>query len=239
MVAPYAAKDPGAVRSAVDTLRLELLGDDGSKANKVETPKRVRVAYEILATKNEVAGTQPVLPDETLRALPGLKKVWQDELRFLLHAALAELRAAPEYRREQFAEVVRMLRFTRPGNDYGAEALLTSQDSLSSDVAPQVNFELLMKFVNSTDFLYVPVRKEKVGGGWGDIPTTRALYDPRDMAVYNAESSKQELLAEYRRRGFDAPRGVSPEAIAEIRHYVAAPGALPPALGGVEAVKAE
>lgn len=237
-VVPYVFKDTGYVRSAIDTVRLQIVSPDGRQGNKISTPNQVHRVYATLIAQNSIGGAQPILPDDTARLLPGSKKLWQDELRFLLHAALMEMRRQPVYRGDQFAEIVRMLRFSRPGNDYSSEASLSNVQQLQRNVAPQSEFHLLEKFVNSTDFLYVPVPGDKVGGAWGEIPTTEQLYEPGDLSVYNAEASKQRLLEGYKATGMDAPRPIDAGAIAAIRHYVALHGSLPPGLGIVEAVAA-
>ena len=235
---PYVFKDAGYVRSGIDNVRLQILGEDGRKANKIATPKLVHQVYETLIAQNAISGAQPILPDDTIRLLPGSKKLWQDELRFILHAALMEMRGLPSYQTAQFAEIVRMLRFSRPGNDYSAEAQLSNVKLLQQNVSAQAEFSLLIKFINSTDFLYVPVPGDKVGGAWGNIPTTATMYDPRDLSVYNAEASKQRLLEGYKATGMDAPRQLNAGTIATIRHYVALHGSLPPGLGIGEAVTA-
>jgi hypothetical protein len=235
-VVPYVYRDAGYIRSAIDNVRLQIVGADGHNANKVTTPKLVHQVYESLIAQNAIGGAQPILPDDTIRLLPGSKKLWQDELRFMLHAALQTLRKEAAYNEGSFAEIVRMLRFSRPGNNYSAEASLSNVELLQSNVAPQAEFEMLLKFINSTDFLYIPVTDEKVGGDWGDIPTTPTMYDRRDLSVYNTEASKRSLLAGYRAAGMDAPRPLDAGTIASIRHYVSIHGALPPGLGIVEAV---
>ena len=237
-VVPYVYRDAGYVRSAIDNIRLQLVGADGHNANKVSTPKLVHQVYESLIAQNAIGGAQPILPDDTVKLLPGSKKLWQDELRFVLHAALQTLRKEASYNEGTFAEIVRMLRFNRPGNNYSSEATLSNVELLQTNVSPMAEFQLLLKFINSTDFLYVPVPDEKVGGAWGEIPTTPTMYDPRDLSIYNAEASKRSLLAGYRAAGMDNPRPLDAGTVASIRHYVAVHGSLPPGLGIVEAVTA-
>lgn len=237
-VVPFVFRDPATVRSEVDGMRLHILGDDGRKRNKVTTPKGVCAAYETLATQNTIGGIQPILPDATLAALPGSKKLWQDELRFMVHAAMEEIRGMPEYLESNFAEVISMLRFQRPGNDYANELALASREELQSNVAPQAEFALLLKFINSTDFLYIPVSEAKVGGEWGEIPVATggaAFFDVDNLDVYNAEDSKGRYLGRLEAAGLDAPQALDAGCIARIQHYVAQHGALPPGIGGAGA----
>lgn len=238
LVVPFAFRNPTTVRSAVDNMRLNILGDDGRKSNKVNTPKGVCAAYESLAKQNAIDGIQPVLPDVTLAALPGSKKLWQDELRFMVHAAMEEIRGMPEYLEDNFSEVISMLRFHRPGNDYASEVALASLEELRNNVAPQAEFTLLLKFINSTDFLYIPVSEAKVGGEWGEIPVASGeavFLDVNNLDVYNAEDSKNRYLARLEASGLDAPQALDAGSIARIQHYVAQHGALPPGIGGAGA----
>lgn len=230
--------DTQAVRSAIDNVRLQILGEDGRRANKVSTPKEVRSVYKTLIAQNSIAGVQPILPQVTVEALPGDKKVWQDELRFMLHASLQEVRQSPIYDEGDFAAILEMLA-QHPGNDYAKEAVLSNAELLQSNVAPQDEFMLLVKFINSTDFLYVPVSAENVGGAWGDVPVVSgpsAFYDAGDLNVYNAEASKQKLLGWYKVSGGDEPRGLDPGTIAAVRLHMSRHGELPPGLRGINDV---
>lgn len=221
-VVPYVFKDVEYVRSAIDTVRLNIIGDDGGRANKVKTPKQVREAYEILISQNTIASVCPILPNATIRALPGTKKLWQDELRFILHTGLKEIREWPVYEKDKFADLIRQLRFHWRGDHYSKESALSNFKDLENNVDPRAEFDLLVKFISSSDFLYVPVPSEKITGGWGEIPVTsedKALYNPNEMDVYNAEVDKQALLRKYKNAGVDTPQRLDQGTIAAVRHY--------------------
>lgn len=228
IVVPWVFRDSQAVAAQADIVRQQIAGDP-SAVSKLRTPKQVRDVYGLLATGNQIAGLAPILPDSTNRALQGSKKLWQDELRFILHNALEQLHEEPTYEVTQFAEVVRMLRFDRPGNDYGRESSLSSLELLRANVAPNHEFYLLVKFINSTDFLYMPKPLEIAGGDdekasggdHGGCP-----YDPRDWRLYDAHASK--LRALLRSAEMDQARGISPAATMELRNYIARHGQLPP-----------
>lgn len=235
LVVPYVFRDPAFVRSAVDEVRVDITGEDGRKANKIATPEAVKRAYLALITGNAIGGAQPILPDDTVRLLPGSKKLWQDELRFVLHAALAELRKEPAFNIDSFGTIIRMLREDRPGNDYSRELGLANAEVLQKNVAPQAEFTLLLRFIGATDFLYTPVSAAKIGGQWEGIPVaegSRQFYDLRTLgSVHNRETGKQAYLSWLRSRGQDAPRPLDAGCIAQIRHYVSVHGSLPPELG--------
>jgi hypothetical protein len=221
-VAPWVCRDVGAVRSAIDQIRIGMLGDDGRKGNKVSVPNAVRSAYSSLTSLNAIGGLQPIFPDVTLQVLGSGKKLWQDELRFILHNAMQTLRTMPMYEESSFADIVRMLRQQRPGDDYSKEATLSRADMLSQNVSPMSEYLLLVKFVNSTDFLYIPVGDAQVGKNWGNIPVkggTKTFGDPRDLSVYNSEASKCNLLRHYQKTGLDTSRKLDSGTISAIRYY--------------------
>jgi len=212
---PYAFRDRAAIASQIDAVRQQLTAQ-----NPRQAPRLVQEVYATLAAQNTIQGMGPVLPEDTLRALAGSKKLWQDELRFTLHEALQTLRSMP-YETATFARIVRDLATQWPGNDYAAEICLSNLADLQSNVAPRQELFLLAKFVNSTDFLYLPAAPDVVGGAWGSM-------DPTDWQVYNRNAA---ALANLRRvQGMVRPSGVSPQALQEIQVYVQTHGQLPPAI---------
>jgi hypothetical protein len=160
----------------------------------------------------------PILPDDTLKALAGSKKLWQDELRFTVHEALQTMRSMP-YSTDVFASIVRDLRTAWPGDNYGAEIRLSNVNDLRTNVAPRNELLLLAKFVNSTDFLYLPVAPDVVGGAWGDP------HNPTDWNVYNRNAAALQNLR--RITGMNRPSGISPQALQELRIYAMTYGRLP------------
>ena len=210
---PYVFRDRAAAAARVDAVRQRL-----ANQNPRQWPKLVQDAYAALAAQNAIQGMGPILPDVTLRALPAAKKLWQDELRFTLHEALQSLRAAP-YATSTFASIVRDLRLRWPGNNYAAELAISNVADLQATVAPRLELLLLSKFVNSTDFLYLPAAPEAVGGAWGSM-------DPSDQEVYNRNAVALGTLR--RVTGMVRAAGVSPQALQELRMYVQAHGQLPP-----------
>ncbi len=213
--------DSAAIRGAIDRVRVHITGVDGRAMNAVRTPKAVQDAYVALGSHNTIDGAGPVLPPASLARVPGLKKLWQDELRFVLHAAMSHMRARA-YSPDSFKSVLNMLRFDRPGNNYAAEASLSSAEQLLKNVSPKAEFNLLIRFVCSSDFLYVPVAAAHIGASWGEVPTssdTKQFRDSRDLSVFNAEVSKQGLLESYSRAGADEPRQLDAGHAAQLRFH--------------------
>ncbi len=210
---PYVFRDRAAAAARIDAVRQRFAGQ-----NPRQWPRLVQDTYAALAGQNAIQGMGPILPDVTLRALPGAKKLWQDELRFTLHEALQSLRGAP-YSTAAFASVARDLRLRWPGNDYAAELALSNVAELQANVAPRLELLMLAKFVNSTDFLYLPASPEAAGGLWGSM-------DPSDTEVYNRNAV---ALGNLRRvTGMVRAAGVSPQTLQELQMYVQANGQLPP-----------
>lgn len=239
--APLSARGMDHVRSAVDNTRLGILGDDGRKGNKVATPKDIREAYELLCSGNTIAGTGDILPKSTCQALTASKKLWQDELRFAVHAQFQDLRRMPAHDGMEYAELLQNLRMYRPGDNYEREISIAGAEQMKGNVAPGAEFAQMKRFINSTDFLYVAVSAGLVGGAWGDIPVTAAVYASADEldSIYNAEKGKQAYLNALRASGGDKPRQLDLGTLAQIRHYMSRhDGKLPPELESAKADKA-
>jgi len=211
---PKVFSDRAAVAAQIDVVRQQII----STQNPRLAPKLVQDVYAVLTSQNSIQGMSPILPDSTLRAVAGSKKLWQDELRFTVHEALQTMRGMP-YSTDVFASIVRDLRNKWPGNDYSAEISLSNLDDLRTNVAPRPELLLLTKFVNSTDFLFMPVAPETVGGAWGSM-------DPTDWQVYNRNAVALGNLN--RIQGMVRPAGISPQALQELQIYAQTYGQLPP-----------
>jgi hypothetical protein len=209
----YVFRDRAAVAARVDAERQRIGG-----LNPRQAPQAVQESYATLCQHNTISGLGPVLPEATLKALGGSKKLWQDEQRFTLHEALQELRHG-SYTTETFAGIVRDLRTAVPGDDYVRELRLSCATDLKINVAPRHELLMLAKFVNSTDFLYTPVAPEIVGGAWGSM-------DPADWQVYNRNAVALGNLR--RTTGMARPTGVSPQTLQELQIYAQTHGGLPP-----------
>jgi len=214
---PYVFRDRAAVAAQADVARHQLGGNN----NPRQLPQQVQDVYAILSAQNTIGGMGPVLPDVAKTALAAGKKLWQDELRFTLHQALQEMRHAP-YSTATFASIVRDLREAWPGNNYTAEARLSNVADQRANVSPRTELLLLTKFVNSTDFLYLPVTPDDAGAAWGSM-------DPTDETVYNRNAVALSNLQKI--DGMARPAGISPQALLELELYAQAHGGqLPPAV---------
>lgn len=226
---PLIFSNVGMVRRNIDITRIALLGHEGDRVNKIATPQAVRTFYEILSSTNTIADAHCVFPDDTLRQVPKLKKLWQDELRFVLHAALQELRHRP-YSKETYETILKMLRFDRRGDDYARESSLTDALRLHNNIAPQAEFELMLRFINSSDYLYIPVTREHITSHWGDVPVTDAsqFYNPNSrLNIINTEISKDKLYDSY---SPVTSNGLPLGCISAVQHYINIHGKLPPDL---------
>lgn len=213
---PYVFRDRAAVAAQVDAVRQSL----GAQTPR-QIPQLVQAAYATLASQNSIQGLGPILPDAALQHLgaKGAKKLWQDEFRFTVHEALQTMRQMPVYSSDTFASIVRDVRLAWPGDRYEAEIRLANVADLSANVAPRAELILLLKFVNSTDFLYTPVAPEVVGGAWGDP------NDPTSEEVYNRNAAALANLG--RVQGMTRASGISPQALMELQIYARSHGQLP------------
>lgn len=214
-VVPFVYRDRGAVTRQVDQLR------SGSELNKLTTPRQIRAAYDALAATNQIAGLGPVLPDATRQMLPGAKKLWQDEMRFVLHSALTDVMGAlSRNSAADFGRLVDLLRARQPGNDYEKELSIVNVERMKGNVAPTADFYLIVKFLFSTDFLYAAAPPAAVGGPRGDA------RDPTDREVYNRNFDAAQALATVK----GSPAEISPQTLAELQSWVRQHGGLPQAV---------
>lgn len=214
---PYVSRDVRSIVSQTDKLRVQILGSHAELANKKRTPKQLVDVYSALISANKIGGLSPILPDATLRLLPGDKKLWQDELRFVLYNALQQVR--DYFDEHDLRAVLRNMCIDRPGDNYTKESCLASaQEKFETDVSPNEAFAFVVKFINSTNFLYVPVPETKVGGALGDP------IDPRDFSPYNQNHDALKVLNSLR---VEPRQTISPHALAEIRAYAKQFGKLP------------
>jgi hypothetical protein len=201
-------KDHATQVQAVDLVRQRIAG----VTDKMSLPRLVSQAY--------ASPPDGLIPAATQALLSNGKKFWQDEFRFVVcgktKALYAAARSSPSsYSVDAWAALVRTFRFERPGNDYAKEAGMLSMVTMKTNVAPTADFYELMKFVNSTDFLYTPAPEGMIGGYMGDVE------DPTDMAVYNRNYDAMRTMGRTRTR---RNTGVSPLAMSELRMYAAKNG---------------
>jgi hypothetical protein len=116
-------------------------------------------------------------------------------------------------------KIVQMLRCDMPGDNYARELRLCDVEMLKRDVAPNAAFHLVVKFLRSTDFLYVPIAEGKVGGARG------SAEDPIDHKVYNRNYEALGRLSAMPAAGRSS---LSSQALSELRMYVGQFGQLPP-----------
>lgn len=213
-------RDPQKVSNA----RMQVQDSMNSQAQSARTTpemlQRIYAAFtnEGSPSQNQLAGVGPILPASTLRAVQGGKKLWQDMLRFRLHAMMAEL-ARDGYPQDGYADVLIFIRSMMPGNDYSAE-VKPYLSAPQSQVAP--TFQELCAFNGSTDFLYVALPKENVGS-WGSASVSGGA----DAQPYNAETSKIQHLQQFSGVHQD---GLNRECMLQLQAYREAHGSLPAGL---------
>jgi hypothetical protein len=211
--------DRASIVAAVDAVRARLM-----ELTPARCPQSVQDAYAVLGKQNEIQDLKRVLPDSTKAALAGGKKLWQDEFRFITHVAIHDARklVGAAERARAFRKITEELRNSWPGNNYSSELLLTNVDDLKKKVNIRTELILLTKFINSSDFLYVPMEPTLARAASG------CMHDMLDETFYNRNA---EALVVLERTSMVQADGISPRSIQELRMYMADnDGALPDSL---------
>ncbi|AAA65323.1 pCP530R [African swine fever virus] len=217
---PICYSDPETVHSYTNHVRTEILHHNA--VNKVTTPNLVVQAYNELEQTNTIRHYGPIFPESTINALRFWKKLWQDEQRFVIHGLHRTLMDQPTYETSEFAEIVRNLRFSRPGNNYINELNITSpamygDKHTTGDIAPNDRFAMLVAFINSTDFLYTAIPEEKVGGNETQTSSLTDLVPTRLHSFLNHNLSKLKIL----NRAQQTVRNIlSNDCLNQLKHYV-------------------
>ena len=171
-------------------------------------PQKVKNNYNILVTQNSISGKSPILPADTLSKLTSDKKLWQDEFRFTIHEALQTLRSEP-FSASSFNGLIEDIHTSWPGNDYVKEIYLSNTSDITKNVNSKMELVLLQRFVNSTDFLYVP--SNNMNESWGSM-------NPGDEQLYNRNAVAHSNLLKI--QGMVRPSGISPQTLQELEIYV-------------------
>ena len=222
-VVPHAYINRAGVGAQIDAARQTI----NANKNPRSALKSVREIYNVLATQNYIRGMGPVLPDVVKMAQAGAKKLWQDEFRFTIHEALEMLKGAP-YEKSTLDAILGDIKHKYPGNDYENELVLCHASDISSNVGPRIELIMLMKFINSSDFLYLPVSPDSVGGTAGSM-------DPSNWKVYNRNAAA--ILNLKGVQGMVRAAGISPKALAELQLHLQLYGDLPSEVMAIAASK--
>jgi hypothetical protein len=216
------AAERAAVASQVDRVRADLLRN--LQGSWRQLPQAVLNAYSELVSNNSIAGMGAILPEATRQLLASGKKLWQDEFRHILHAALQGVHQAAVFTPDIFNSIVALVRTNWPGNNYASETIMTNLANLRTDVSPRFEITALAKFVNSTDFLYLPAAADLVGS-WGSAASApeESVYNRNAVALANLN----------RVQGMVRAAGISPQAFQELQLYIQMHGALPPAVAAL------
>lgn len=215
---PAPASDAAALIAAIDRVRKGILGSGASNLNKFRTPEAIVAAYRDLVTTNRIGGVGPVFPAETLARLSPSKKLWQDTFRLVHGFAMVDafiddnVPAAVD-------DVIASVCLHAPGDDYERETIV-SVPALRAEPSPSWLFYLIVKFLNSSDFLYCarpPAEVPKDIGG--------EFNEPADLRPCNRDRIALAAL-DRQRAGMRRAAGLSAKALAELRIAISL-GALP------------
>ena len=163
------ANNPTSIQGIKTKLGQLLIG----KASIV-TPKHLLDTYKMFIKENKLGSIANVLPASTIRAISAEQKLWQDEFRFTFHINFYEI--AKSYEGSWFLNMINDIRTLWPGNDYAKEMQFTNANEHIADLNNQERFRILMKFINSSDFLYTPIPSSLVPSANN---STSDYVDPR------------------------------------------------------------
>jgi len=193
---PAIFTDAGGVYNASAQLG-EMLVSDASQT----TPQKVLEIYSSAVDSNSVGGVHNVWPEHVVAAFRNDRKVWQDLMRFQMHAIQhAMLYESPAQGpdldlRNTFMSLVQTV---LPGSDYTAEAAQYLGKCMSGP-APAANGDRISNtcdFLRSTAFMYVPrdtAFAAKVGGG------SREEHPADRNVPVNLDSHGHRALVHYSR----------------------------------------
>lgn len=174
----------------------EMLVSDASQT----TPQKVLEVYSRAVETNSVGGVQNVWPEHVVAAFRNDRKVWQDVMRFQMHAIQHAMmyESSPGFDQELHDSFVMLVRSTLPGSDYTAEAAQYLGKCMSGP-APAANGDRIgntCDFLRSTAFMYVPrdtAFASKVGGGSRDehpadrsVPVNLDAHGHRALVHYSS-----------------------------------------------------
>ena len=182
------------IASQVDNARTRIM----DIADPSQAIIALQTLYSISENQNSIEGF--ALPPAAKPTSKGLK-LWRDELRFVIHLALLELRGQP-YEAMAFRELFDDLRTTRAGNNHDNEVAVTK---CNTGVHPKAELMFLAAFINSTAMLYNPCPPEYITR-WGP---SRPMA-PNEAGVYNHNFFALTALKEV--HGMVFPGGRPPAA---------------------------
>jgi hypothetical protein len=179
----------------VDDLRQQIM----QQGNMRKGLTMLQNAYNEFDAKGTIQGV--AVPPDARQSVKG-RKLWQDELRFVIYEALRSVCLTPAYNPQNFMKITDDLRTTRAGNNYENEVAF---NDIAHDVAPRERLTFVAAFINSTDFLYSPP-PEAIVGNWGE-PRAMPLSG---RGVYNRNACALAGLNAI--GGMVYPGGLSPHA---------------------------
>lgn len=131
----YACKDSLKVLSEIDAMRIKLTKSTGGP----NLGSSVKKEYESIVSRGKVGDVEVSF----MRGRDASRVVWQDCLRFMVQSC-----------QEKMEDIFEFVRDTHPGNDYDRECTILDSSCLKNDAQM---LQVLEKFVNSTDFVYVNI----------------------------------------------------------------------------------
>lgn len=151
---------------------------------------RIKTIYSTFAT-GTIKGLNGVLPPSCIQDKDADRKLWQDEFRFNIAAALKCLITHGKFSISEFELLIQRIQCGWKGNDYKTDLVIICEDT-KSKIITQAELGLLLGFICSSDFLYIPVNSQNVG-----TETKRRAddADSSDFSVYNRNYEASKMIS--------------------------------------------
>jgi hypothetical protein len=152
---------------------------------------RVRAAYTSFSA-GTVKGVDHILPSQSVREKDVDRKLWQDEFRFNIAAAIKCLVHRGKFDIGEFEMLIQRIQCGWKGNDYKSDLVVVCEDT-KYKIITQAELGLLVGFICSTDFLYIPVSAQNIGV---ESRSRSDDADGSDYSVYNRNYEVRKMLDE-------------------------------------------
>lgn len=150
---------------------------------------RVRTAYTSFSA-GTVKGVDNVFPSQSIREKDVDRKLWQDEFRFNIGAAIKCLVHRGKFDIGEYEMLIQRIQCGWKGNDYKSDLVVVCEDT-KYKIITQAELGLLVGFICSTDFLYIPVSSKNIGV---ESRSRSDDSDGSDYSVYNRNYEVRKML---------------------------------------------
>lgn len=195
-------KNLGTDATPPEDLRKKILADiDELRASIIQVNNigeiytTIKNKYEVLIETNAIGNSSPVFSNDVLEHYkkdknPAQKLMWEHEFRFLYGSKFNSL--CNNFDFGEFNTLIQSIKLHLPGNDYANEIGIVVAKQ-SNDINRRIHMQILMKFVNSSAFLYTVEPLESVDESRGMI-VNGTMDDLDSLVVYNINRNEVKMI---------------------------------------------